>query len=51
MRLTGNAMPIPDPKRAALQDQVNSKIKWNAKEDEVLEWLAQHPRDGRSGDD
>ena len=34
-------MPIPDPKRAALQDQVNAKIKWNADEDEVLTWLGQ----------
>ena len=34
-------MPIPDPKRAALQDQVNAKVKWNASEDEVLSWLSQ----------
>ena len=34
-------MPIPDPKRAALQDQVNAKIKWNADEDDVLTWLGQ----------
>jgi hypothetical protein len=34
-------MPIPDPKREALQDQVNAKIKWNADEDEVLAWLSQ----------
>jgi hypothetical protein len=32
-------MPIPDPKRAALQDQVNAKVKWNASEDEVVSWL------------
>lgn len=32
-------MPIPDPKRAALQDQVNAKVKWNTSEDEVVSWL------------
>src|SRR5688572_21536786 len=34
-------MPIPDPKRAALQDQVNAKIQWNSDEEEVLTWLSQ----------
>jgi len=34
-------MPISDPKRDALQHQVNAKIKWNAEEDEVLAWLSQ----------
>jgi hypothetical protein len=32
-------MPIPDPKRASLQDQVNGKVQWNATDDEVLTWL------------
>ena len=34
-------MPIPDPKRAALQDQVNAKIKWNSTDAEVSEWLSE----------
>ena len=37
-------MPIPDPKREALQAQVNAKIKWNADDDDVLVWLSQHHR-------
>ena len=37
-------MPLPDPKRAALQDQINAKIKWNADEEEVLAWLGQRHR-------
>jgi hypothetical protein len=32
-------MPIPDPKRQSLQDQVNAKIKGNSSEEEVLSWL------------
>jgi hypothetical protein len=29
-----------DPKRKAIQDQLNSKIHWDAPEWEVLEWLS-----------